>query len=763
MSKTQFNNKNIENELENGLELENNEEIEEVEEVDEIDDNEETIDLVDEIKIVDDEVEELDLKNIINNSIFEERKLNTIFSPQLEIFMPFASKVDPSRANMAAKQQTQPIIHNNCERPMVIDKEYRKITYINSPFLERAEDDGFIVYNNNDILIIYYKNMQKMFIRHIPEIKKMVNNSLQLKYKINEKEFKKGDILWDYTNIDVTNDMPRIGYRARTLFMQWFGYNADDAVIVSESFAKKARIQNSEKVYIPITKKWKYFRTLVKDGEDCFLPDVGQVIDQEELIAYDLIDTTNHFTSEIVNLSKDKSKFYTKKIDGIKDGKITAIKIHLFNIMDETINNLWQVDNDEYYHQIEEKFNKLNELYFYNKGLIQEIKEKFMEQLKIKDDIFEAYVRLGVSEDKAREFAQSQFNQYFAMEDIFKHYDMFLNKNFNISGKELDFLIEIDIMTDNRSTRGDKFTNLFAGKAVTSMIIPDELMPTSDDGKPIDVIFNTLGIPGRNNWGTIFEALISKIIDDVEDLVNENPDNLKDELLERIEFINEKLIKNDDIEYYNTVKELIQNMKNNEELFNEFVNDIKKGFYLYFSNFSKITYNELYKIAEEYSKKFNINIGKNNVKISQEFMEWIRNKWNFKLPFMNTNERVIEATVATNYFLKLYHTSYSKYNSVDFTSSYSKITGQPTRGRKRGGGQHLSWQSTAALLARKENNAILKEFYSIKSDVIDEKQTFILKYLRDGKYHLKDKYNSVTKKTVNNALKIFGMKFDDED
>jgi len=113
-----------------------------------------------------------------------------------------------------------------------------------------------------------------------------------------------------------------------------------------------------------------------------------------------------------------------------------------------------------------------------------------------------------------------------------------------------------------------------------------------------------------------------------------------------------------------------------------------------------------------------------------------------------------------NYILKLHHTSNSKYNSVSFTTSYSKVTGQPVRGRKKNGGGHISWQSLAALLAHKENNAILKELYTIKSDALDEKRNFILKFIRDGEYHLKDNYYSVTKKTLNNALKILGMKFE---
>jgi DNA-directed RNA polymerase beta subunit len=112
--------------------------------------------------------------------------------------------------------------------------------------------------------------------------------------------------------------------------------------------------------------------------------------------------------------------------------------------------------------------------------------------------------------------------------------------------------------------------------------------------------------------------------------------------------------------------------------------------------------------------------------------------------------------------LKLYHTAYSKFTSVSLANSYSKITGQPVRGRKRDGGQHISWQTLAALLGHKEHSGILKELYTIKSDApIKDKEKFLMQYITHGNYKLKPKYTSLTKRAVNNALKILGMQLED--
>jgi len=701
---------------------------------------------------------------IVDHKLSKEEMINfgqTIFSPQIEIFVPFAESVDASRTNMAAKQQTQAVISKNTDIPFMIDKEYKKLTTINSPFLEIAQDDGFVIFNNNELLIFYYKNQKKLITRYLPAYKKLVNISLSKKYVIKDRKFKKGDVLWDYTNLDIETKLPKIGYRAKIAYMQWFGYSADDAVVISESFAKRAQIEYSMKLYIPITKQWKYFKA---DYHDDYIPKIGTKV-KEEIIWYNKIDTSKHFTSEIINFTDKKSKFFTKYIEGIENAIVTNVKVHFPKKFDK-----------KYIKEQDEK-------YIYNLGLWQEIKEIYEKQLQDIEKIKEEFKKIGMSDDKINEIVENQIKtQYIFLEKIPKHFNEMLQEEFGLTSKDLDALIEIDLAYDAPTTRGDKFTNLFAGKATAAMIIPDEYMPTDENGEKIDIIFNTLGIPGRNNWGTIFEAAISKIIVDIEktakeahkyrvqnsDETNGEYQNLISLLKEKIIFINENFIKKYDKEYYQQVENLIERFEEVDDqgipLYEKLITDIaKKGFYLYVPNFTRIEYKRLYlTFLEPYAKKFNVNLNKETVIIPEKFFKWLREKWQFKIPFEYINELKVQAQVSYNYILKLHHTSFSKYNAVDFTTSYSKITGQPTRGRKKNGGQHVSWQSLAAFLAHHEDNQVLKELYTIKSDAINEKELFILSYIKNGKYYLKDKYDSVTKKTINNALKVFGLKFKDD-
>ncbi len=63
-----------------------------------------------------------------------------------------------------------------------------------------------------------------------------------------------------------------------------------------------------------------------------------------------------------------------------------------------------------------------------------------------------------------------------------------------------------------------------------------------------------------------------------------------------------------------------------------------------------------------------------------------------------------------------------------------------------------------------KDNSSHKEIYTIKSDApIKDKEKFLMQYITTGKYNLKPKYVSLTKRAVNNALKILGMQFNDEE
>ncbi|MFQ5894423.1 MAG: DNA-directed RNA polymerase subunit beta [Nitrospinota bacterium] len=53
---------------------------------------------------------------------------------------------------------------------------------------------------------------------------------------------------------------------------------------------------------------------------------------------------------------------------------------------------------------------------------------------------------------------------------------------------------------------GDKMAGRHGNKGVVSIIVPEEDMPILEDGRPVDIVLNPLGVPSRMNVGQILEA-----------------------------------------------------------------------------------------------------------------------------------------------------------------------------------------------------------------------------------------------------------------
>lgn len=67
-------------------------------------------------------------------------------------------------------------------------------------------------------------------------------------------------------------------------------------------------------------------------------------------------------------------------------------------------------------------------------------------------------------------------------------------------------IVTVSIAQRRRLTEGDKMAGRHGNKGVISKVVPVEDMPFLDDGTPVDIILNPLGVPGRMNIGQILEA-----------------------------------------------------------------------------------------------------------------------------------------------------------------------------------------------------------------------------------------------------------------
>ncbi len=67
-------------------------------------------------------------------------------------------------------------------------------------------------------------------------------------------------------------------------------------------------------------------------------------------------------------------------------------------------------------------------------------------------------------------------------------------------------MVKVYVAVKRRMQPGDKMAGRHGNKGVVSMIVPEEDMPYSEDGTPVDIVLNPLGVPSRMNVGQILET-----------------------------------------------------------------------------------------------------------------------------------------------------------------------------------------------------------------------------------------------------------------
>ena len=72
-------------------------------------------------------------------------------------------------------------------------------------------------------------------------------------------------------------------------------------------------------------------------------------------------------------------------------------------------------------------------------------------------------------------------------------------------GAGINQLVRVYVAQKRKIQDGDKLAGRHGNKGVISKILPQEDMPFLEDGTPVDVILNPLGVPGRMNVGQVLE------------------------------------------------------------------------------------------------------------------------------------------------------------------------------------------------------------------------------------------------------------------
>ncbi|HIL26034.1 MAG TPA: DNA-directed RNA polymerase subunit beta, partial [Nitrospinaceae bacterium] len=69
-------------------------------------------------------------------------------------------------------------------------------------------------------------------------------------------------------------------------------------------------------------------------------------------------------------------------------------------------------------------------------------------------------------------------------------------------------LAKVYVANKRRVKVGDKMAGRHGNKGIVATIVPQEDMPFTEDGTPVDIILNPLGVPSRMNLGQLYETML---------------------------------------------------------------------------------------------------------------------------------------------------------------------------------------------------------------------------------------------------------------
>ncbi len=244
-------------------------------------------------------------------------------------------------------------------------------------------------------------------------------------------------------------------------------------------------------------------------------------------------------------------------------------------------------------------------------------------------------------------------------------------------------LVKVYVAMQRKLSVGDKMAGRHGNKGVVSRILPEEDMPYFEDGTPVDMVLNPMGVPSRMNVGQILEIHLGwagwGLGRQLGDLAEKGEPDLIRQKLKKI-FSSESM------------RGIIDKMDDEKLL--ALALRYRNGVHLATPVFDGATENEVEDLLKEAGLPV---LGQTQLYDGQTGE-----------PFDN------KATVGIMYMLKLHHLVDDKIHARSI-GPYSLVTQQPLGGKAQFGGQRLGEMEVWAMEAYGAAYA-LQEFLTVKSD-----------------------------------------------
>ena len=669
--------------------------------------------------------------------------------------IPFLEHDDANRALMGSNMMKQAVPTLQAEKPLVgtgaervvardsgscvkasrggtiesIDAS-RIVVRVNEKEIQ-AGNSGVDIYN----LIKYTRSNQNTCINQRPIV------------SIGDK-ISKSDILADGPSIDLGE--LSLGQNVRIAFMPWHGYNFEDSILISDKLVRDDKFTS---IHIQELTCVARDTKLGPEEVSADIPNVGDnalsKLDEHGIVhigaevkAGDILvgKVTPKGETQLSPEEKLLRAIFGEKASDVKDSSLrvssgadgTVIDVHVFTrdgiekdgraeAIEETQLAEIQKDIDDELKILEQAaYSRLKNIVV-GKKVVSGKGLKKGSTIKVQDleDLpQESWFKIRVE-------AESVNKQIQNIATSLKEYKDDLDVTFNqrkskvTGGDDLApgvlKIVKVYLAIKRRIQPGDKLAGRHGNKGVISVIMPEEDMPYDENGQPVDIVLNPLGVPSRMNVGQVLETHLGWAAKELGTKIGEMIDN--EAKSSEIKSFLSKI-------YENNGSQDLSSLKESEII--ELASNLREGVPMatpVFDGAKEIEVKSMLELADlPTSGQTQLYDGRTGEKFDRE------------------------TTVGYMYILKLNHLIEDKMHARS-TGSYSLVTQQPLGGKAQFGGQRFGEMEVWALEAYGAAHT-LQEMLTVKSDDVAGR-TKVYKNLVDGNFEMEtgvpESFNVLTK------------------
>ena len=647
--------------------------------------------------------------------------------------IPFLEHDDANRALMGANMQRQavptlradkPLVGTGMEKPIALDsgvavvaKRGGTVQYVDASriVIKVNEDEtiageaGIDIYN----LIKYTRSNQNTCINQIP--------CVNLGDPIN-----RGEVLADGPSTDLGE--LALGQNIRVAFMPWNGYNFEDSMLVSERVVQQDRFTT---IHIQELSCVARDTKLGAEEITADIPNVGESalskLDESGIVYVgaevkggDILvgKVTPKGETQLTPEEKLLRAIFGEKASDVKDSSLRVPNSVTGTVIDVQVFTRDGVEKDKRALEIEEmqlreaKKDLTEELEILEAGLFARVRNLLISggvDVAQLDKLERTkWLEQTIADEEKQNQLEQLAEQYEELRKEFEH-KLEVKRKKIIKGDDLApgvlKVVKVYLAVKRQIQPGDKMAGRHGNKGVISKINPVEDMPYDENGQPVEIVLNPLGVPSRMNIGQILETHLGLAAKGIGDQIN-------------------AMLKQ---------KQEVEKLRGYIQKAYDLGNGSQKV------DLSTFTDEEVLRLAENLRKGLPVATPVFDGAAEAEIKELLKlgglpTSGQITLYDGRTGEKFERpVTVGYMYMLKLNHLVDDKMHARS-TGSYSLVTQQPLGGKAQFGGQRFGEMEVWALEAYGAAYT-LQEMLTVKSDDVNGR-TKMYKNIVSGNQHM---------------------------